>query len=548
MAQLSAASVISANRLELLQTADAYARERSVDRSVVFRAIEETVERALRTRYGAHQDIRAEINPETGEIRAFRCEKVVERVVDPNVQVALSDALRSKPDAVVGEVLRTELPISLDRSGSRTGRQTMHKVMRTAERESQYEEFKDRVGDIITGIVSQVERGRVILDVGRGDAVMPRDQAIPRENFRVGDRVRVLVVEVQNESPGPQVLVSRSSPQFMHKLFFQEVPEVYEGVIEFRGIARDPGSRAKIAVVSNNSSIDPVGACVGMRGSRVQAIVNELHGERIDVIPWSPDPGLFITLALQPARVIDVILDQETKAAKVVVSSEDDNQSKAIGRRGQNVRLASRLTGWQISIVPEDQHYAMEAEEREKRIRLFVEKLGVEEHEAMVLSSLGLRSLEDIEVAEPGTIAGAKGLELEQVERIQALARECLDTDETKRFDDLRAMGLEEDLLDFLLECNFTVEQIEAIARHDDPSKRDRVIRSLKHFADLTTDEVCGEEVRVGGRMRRRIGILSKFNPPEEAIDTIIMNARVRVGYGTAEQVFGRGTAADSGP
>ena len=548
MAKSLPTGIISANRLELLQIADSYAREKSVDRETVFRAIEETVERSLRPRYGTQQDIRAKINPETGEIRVFRYQEIVEQVENPYTQIDLVSARRRDPEAAIGGTVRTELPLSgLDRAGSQAGKQTMHKRMRAAERESQFAEFKDRVGDIITGTVKLVERGNVILDVQRGEAVMRRDQSIPRENFRIGDRVRALIIEVQNENPGPQVLLSRSSPHFMHKLFAQEVPEVYEGIIEFRGIARDPGSRAKIAVVSNNSSIDPVGACVGMRGSRVQTIVNELHGERIDVIPWSVDPEAFITAALQPARVVDVILDEDQKTAKVIVPPEDDNQSKAIGRRGQNVRLASKLTGWQISIIPEDEYSAMEAAEREERIQLFMNRLGIDEQEAMILNSSGMRSLEDIEEADPEDFVGVEGLDPERVQAIQAIARQCLDEEESARFAALRELGLEEELLDFLVECNFDIEHIEAIAWHDDRSKKEPVIRTLRHFADLTTDEICGDEVRVAGRIRRRVGILSKFNLPEDGIDTIIMHARVRAGYFTAEQVFGSGSGAPGG-
>ena len=545
MARPSLPNVISANRLELLQIADSYAREKSVDRETVFRAIEETVERSLRPRYGSQQDIRAQINPDTGEIRVFRHQEVVEEVDNPYTQLDLATARRQDPEAEIGSVLRTELPLAgLDRAGSQAGKQTMHKRMRAAERESQFEEFRDRVGDIITGTVKLVERGNVILDVQRGEAVMRRDQSIPRENFRIGDRVRALIIEVQNENPGPQVLLSRSSPHFMHKLFAQEVPEVYEGTIEFRGIARDPGSRAKIAVVSNNSSIDPVGACVGMRGSRVQTIVNELHGERIDVIPWSPDPEAFITSALQPARVVDVILDEAQKSAKVIVPPEDDNQSKAIGRRGQNVRLASKLTGWQISIIPEDEYSAMEATEREERIRLFMDRLQIDEQEAMILNSGGMRSLEDIEEAAPEDFSGLEGLDAARIQSIQETARACLDEEETARFAALRELGMEPELLEFLVECNFDIDHIEAIARHEDRSKREPVIRKLKHFADLTTDEICGDEVRVAGRTRRRVGILSRFNLPEEGIDTIVMHARVRAGFFTAEEVFGGGSAA----
>ena len=293
---ISPKDIVSANRLELLQIADAVASEKRVDRATVFAAVEKTVAKAMATRYGAQQDIRATINPDSGEIRVFRHREIVEEVEDPHIQIHIDLARVQDPDAELGGSYIEELPMAeLERTGSQAGKQVMHQKVREAERMSQYEEFKDRLGDIITGVVKLAERGNVTVDTQRGEAIMRRDQSIPRENFRIGDRVRALIVEVQNETPGPQVLLSRSSPEFMLKLFAQEVPEVYEGIIEIRAVARDPGSRAKIAVISNNSSIDPVGACVGMRGSRVQTIVNELHGERIDVIPWSANPELFIT-------------------------------------------------------------------------------------------------------------------------------------------------------------------------------------------------------------------------------------------------------------
>ncbi len=541
--------IISANRLELLQIADSVAREKSVDRATVFAAIEETIAKAMRSRYGAQQDIRAHIDADSGEIRVYRYREIVEEIEEPATQMTLSEARLRDPNASLGDYRIEELPLSeLERSGSQAGKQVMHQKVREAERKGQYEEFKDRVGDIITGTVKLVERGNVIVDIQRGEATMRRDQAIPRENFRIGDRIRALIIEVQNENPGPQILLSRSSPEYMLRLFAQEVPEVYDGVIEIRAIARDPGSRAKIAVISNNSSIDPVGACVGMRGSRVQTIVNELHGERIDVIPWSSDPEVFITASLQPARVVDVILSREAQRAEVIVPDEDDNQSKAIGRRGQNVRLASKLTDWHIDILTEEMYSERETTERAKRIAEFVERLGIDEHDAMILSAAGLHSLLDIAEIDLEELNMNEGISPSQLAAIQDRARQSLAQEMDARIGTLRDLGMEDALIEYLTEAGLPIEAIEAVANHEDRSKAESRIRTLRQFADLNTDELCGEEIRVGGRIRRRVGILSRFAIDEDDAGTIIMHARIQLGDFTVEQVFGTSEEAAGPP
>src|SRR6185436_3432662 len=381
---------ISANRLELLQIADAVAREKSIDREIVIEAIEEAIQKGARSRYGAEHDIRVNIDQKTGEVTVKRVQTVVaddasfgtvmseegeEVPADEPVGILrLSDAKRTDKDAFVGKTYEEVLPpFEFGRVQTQMARQVVTGKVREAERERQYEEFKDRVGEIVNGTVKRVEYGNVIVDLGRGEGIMRRDQSIPRENFQIGDRILIYNYDATTETKGPQIMLSRAHGGFLAKLFAQEVPEVYDGVIEIRAVARDPGSRAKMAVISNDSSIDPVGACVGMRGSRVQAVVAELQGEKIDIIPWSPDPATFVVNALAPAEVTKVVLDEEARRIEVVVP--DEQLSLAIGRRGQNVRLASQLTGWQIDIMTESQESERRQREFTERTALFQEAL-----------------------------------------------------------------------------------------------------------------------------------------------------------------------------
>jgi len=424
------ATGISANRLELLQIADAVAREKGIEKEIVIASIEEAIQKAARSRYGAEHDIRVVIDPKTGETSIKRYVTVVpdDAEIDEETLgvIRLSDALAVDRDAFVGQVTEEELPpFEFGRVQTQMARQVVTGKVREAERERQFEEFKDRVGEIVNGSVKRVEYGNVIVDLGRGEGIMRRDQSIPRENFNIGDRIRCYIYDVRRETKGPQIMLSRAHGGFMAKLFAQEVPEVYDGVIEIRAVARDPGSRAKMAVVSNDSSIDPVGACVGMRGSRVQAVVAELQGEKIDIIQWNPDEATFIVNALAPAEVSKVVMDEEDERVEVVVP--DEQLSLAIGRRGQNVRLASQLTGWQIDIMTETQ----ESERRQKQFAettaLFQEALDVDEVIAQLLATEGFISVEDVAYVEPHEIAAIEGFDDDTADELQARARDFLD-------------------------------------------------------------------------------------------------------------------------
>src|SRR6185312_15617690 len=382
------ATGISANRLELLQIADAVAREKSIEKEIVIAAIEEAIQKAARARYGAEHDIRAIIDARTGELTLKRCVTVADPVENMDALVRLTDAKRTDKQAAVGKVYEEILPpFEFGRVQTQMARQVVTHKVREAERERQYEEYKDRVGEIVNGVVKRVEYGNVIVDLGRGEGIMRRDQSIPRENFQIGDRIRAYIYDVRTETKGPQIMLSRAHGGFMAKLFAQEVPEVYDGVIEIRAVARDPGSRAKMAVVSNDSSIDPVGACVGMRGSRVQAVVAELQGEKIDIIQWSGDEATFLVNALAPAEVTKVVMDEEAGRVEVVVP--DEQLSLAIGRRGQNVRLASQLTRWDIDILTEAEESERRQEEFRRRSALFVEALDVDDVIAGLLVTEG---------------------------------------------------------------------------------------------------------------------------------------------------------------
>ncbi|MHA1179799.1 MAG: transcription termination factor NusA, partial [Alphaproteobacteria bacterium] len=357
---------ISANRLELLQIADAVAREKAIDRSIVIEAMEDAIQKAAKSRYGAENDIRCKIDVKTGEANLARVLSVVETIENDSTEITLEDAISRNPDAKIGDLIAEPLPpLDFGRVAAQNAKQVIVQKVREAERERHYSEYKDRITEIVNGTVKRVEYGNVIVDLGRAEGVIRRDEMIPRENVRYGDRVRSYIYDVRREPRGPQIFLSRARPEFMSKLFAQEVPEIYDGVVEIKSVARDPGSRAKIAVISRDSSIDPVGACVGMRGSRVQAVVNELQGEKVDIIQWNEDAASFIVNALAPAEVTKVVLDEDSNRIEVVVP--ESQLSLAIGRRGQNVRLASQLTGWDIDIVTEQ-------EESERRQKEFAER------------------------------------------------------------------------------------------------------------------------------------------------------------------------------
>jgi N utilization substance protein A len=517
---------ISANRLELLQIADAVAREKSIEREVVIEAIEEAIQKAARTRYGAEHDIRVHIDPKTGETEITRVVTVIpdeqdseEGEVNDYAQRRLSDALKTDKEAFVGKTYTEVLPpFEFGRVQTQMARQVVTGKVREAERERQYEEFKDRVGEIVNGSAKRVEYGNVIVDLGRGEGIMRRDQSIPRETFQVGDRVRAYIYDVRREAKGPQIMLSRAHGGFMAKLFAQEVPEVYDGVIEIRAVARDPGSRAKMAVISNDSSIDPVGACVGMRGSRVQAVVAELQGEKIDIIQWNPDEATFLVNALAPAEVTKVVMDEEDERVEVVVP--DEQLSLAIGRRGQNVRLASQLTGWQIDIMTESQESERRQREFAERTTLFQEALDVDEVIAQLLVTEGFASVEDVAYVEADEIAAIEGFDEDTAEEIQARARDYLDREAAEYDAKRRELGVEDAVLDVE---GVTLPMAVALGEGD--------VKTVEDLAGLVPDDLRGYYETKGTERVREPGILESFNMSPEDAERLIMRARVAAGW-----------------
>ena len=410
-------ATVSANKLELLQIADAVAREKAIDRRIVLGAMEDAIAKAARSRYGSETEVRAEIDPKSGELHLSRHMLVIDTVENSATQISLDDARRRHPAAQIGDTIADPLPpLEYGRIAAQSAKQVIVQKVREAERDRQYDEYKDRIGDIVNGIVKRVEYGNVVVDLGRGEAIVRRDEMLPREVFRNGDRIRAYIYDVRREQRGPQIFLSRTHPQFMAKLFAQEVPEIYDGIVEVKAVARDPGSRAKIAVVSRDSSVDPVGACVGMRGSRVQAVVNELQGEKIDIIPWSQDIATFVVNALAPAEVAKVVLDEERERIEVVVP--DQQLSLAIGRRGQNVRLASQLTGWDIDILTEQEESERRQAEFENRTRMFIDTLNVDEVIGQLLASEGFNSVEELAMVDTKEIAGIEGFRRRHRRRI----------------------------------------------------------------------------------------------------------------------------------
>src|SRR6201985_1548436 len=415
-------ATVSANKLELLQIADAVAREKAIDRKIVLGAMEDAIAKAARSRYGSETEVRAEIDPKSGELHLSRHMLVVDAVENPSFQISLEEARRPHPAAQVGDTIADPLPpLEYGRIAAQSAKQVIVQKVREAERDRQYAEYKDRIGDIVNGIVKRVEYGNVVVDLGRGEAIVRRDELLPREVFRNGDRVRAYIFDVRRETRGPQIFLSRTHPQFMAKLFAQEVPEIYDGIIEIKAVARDPGSRAKIAVISNDSGIDPVGACVGMRGSRVQAVVAELQGEKIDIIPWSQDPATFVVNALAPAEVAKVVMDEEQRRIEVVVP--DDQLSLAIGRRGQNVRLASQLTGWDIDILTEAEESERRQEEFRSRSAMFIEALDVDDVIAHLLVTEGFTSVEEVAFVATEELAGVEGFDEQVASELQQRAQ-----------------------------------------------------------------------------------------------------------------------------
>ena len=521
---------VSANRLEILQIAKAVAEEKSIDQKIVIEAMQEAIEKAAKAKYGQEHDIRAMIDPMTGEQTLLRVLTVVtdEEFEDEAKQLRLVEAKKIDPSLEIGSELTEELPpFDFGRVAAQTAKQVIMQKVRDAERERQYDEFKDRIGEVIVGEVKRMEHGNVLVDLGRSEAIVRREDLIPREIFRPKDRIRAYIYDVRHESRGPQIFLSRAHPQFMAKLFEQEVPEIYDGVIEIRAVARDPGSRAKIAVISKDSSIDPVGACVGMRGSRVQAVVQELMGEKVDIIPWSSDQATFIVNALAPAEVSKVVLDPDAQRIEVIVP--DHMQHIAIGRRGQNVRLASQLSGWDIDIVSETEESERRNREFRQTTSLLTEALNVEEVIAQLLATEGYSSVEEIAETPLEELANIQGFDEEIAEALRERAAGFLEEQEEALVAEADSVGLADDLREFdLLDLQTAVD----LAK--------KGVKTLEDLADLSGDEF--------------IELLPDVEVSSEEAGGIILAARVVLGWiepepeedGLEAEAAGDGDAADA--
>ncbi len=566
-------AITSANQLELLQTAEAVAREKMIDPGLVVEAMEESLARAAKSRYGAEMDIRVKIDRKTGranftrvrtvaeddEIENFQAELTLDQAkqaithASPNVVVlsgiaqippaeegaqpetrrirrfllrqpsetdrALMEGVdQNTPPAPGDEIVDEVPPVELGRIAAQSAKQVILQKVREAERDRQFEEFKDRTGTIINGVVKREEYGNVIVDVGRGEAILRRNEKIGRESYRNGDRIRCYIKDVRRETRGPQIFLSRTAPEFMAELFKMEVPEIYDGIIEIKAVARDPGSRAKIAVISYDNSIDPVGACVGMRGSRVQAVVNELQGEKIDIIPWNEDQPTFLVNALQPAEVSKVVLDEEAERIEVVVP--EDQLSLAIGRRGQNVRLASQLTGLDIDIMTEAEDSERRQKEFEERTNLFMNALDLDEFFAQLLVSEGFTNLEEVAYVELDELLVIDGVDEDTAHELQARARDVLDAQAREALEQARGMGVEESLIEFE---GLTPQMVKALAEDG--------IRTLEDFATCADWELAGGWTTVDGERVKDDGILEPFDVSLEEAQHLVMNARVMLGW-----------------
>ena len=486
---------------ELLMIAENVAREKGIEKEEVVTAMEMAIQKAAKAKYGLESDIRAVMDRETGSVSLYKHLTVVEEVELPSAELTVSEARTRDPSLNIGDEIVIPLPpIEFGRVAAQTARQVIVQKVRDAERATQYEEFKDRIGHIVNGLIKRIEFGNVIIEIGRAEAILRRDEIIPRETFRVGDRVRVYISDVKPEARGPMIFLSRTHPQFMVKLFEQEVPEIYDGLIEIKAVARDAGSRAKIGVYTADPSIDPVGACVGMRGSRVQAVVAELQGEKVDIIPWSGNPATFVVNALAPAEVVKVVIDEE--AHRVDVAVADDQLSLAIGRRGQNVRLASQLSGWNIDIMTESQEAQKRSEETASRTKIFMDVLDVDEMIGQLLTAEGFSRIEEIAFAPLGEFASIEGFDDDIAKELQDRALAYLEAKDKEYLAQCVTLGVTEDLLTF--GGDLTPALLHKLAE----SK----VKTLDDLADLAGDEL--------------VEILGKEALSLENANIIIMKAR----------------------
>jgi len=514
-------AITSANQLELLQTAEAVAREKMIDPELVIQAMEESLARAAKSRYGMEMDIRVFIDRKTGRatFKRFRTVVAEEDLENYQAEFTIVQACEYMDNPSIGDTFEEEVPpVEMGRIAAQSAKQVILQKVREAERDRQFEEFQDRAGTIINGVVKREEYGNVIVDVGRGEAILRRNEKIGRESYRPNDRIRCYIKEVRREVRGPQIFLSRTDPQFMAELFKMEVPEIYDNIIEIKAVARDPGSRAKIAVISYDGSIDPVGACVGMRGSRVQAVVNELQGEKIDIIPWNEDAPTFLVNALQPAEVTKVVLDEEAERIEVVVP--DEQLSLAIGRRGQNVRLASQLTGLDIDILTEAEESERRQKEFTERTSLFMAALDVDEFFSQLLVAEGFTSLEEVAYVEVDELTVIDGVDADTASELQARARDNLEAANKRAMDHARELGVEDSLVAFE---GLTPQMLEALGEDG--------VKTLEDFATCADWELSGGWTTVNGERIKDDGVLEKFDVSLEEAQNMVMTARISLGW-----------------
>ena len=506
--------MVSANKIEILRIAETVAQEKMIDKEIVLSALEEAIVKAAKTSYGEENEVIAEINHENGEILLSRKLLVVDDVKNKFLEIDLKSAKKINAAAEIDDELLDPLPpLDFGRVAAQSAKQVITSKVREAERERQYNEYKDRISEVVNGIVKRSEFGNIILDLGKAEGVIRKDQTIPRENLRNGDRVKAYIYDVRSELKGPQIFLSRSHPQFMAKLFTQEVPEIYDGIIKIKSVARDAGSRAKIAVYTEDGAIDPVGACVGMRGSRVQAVVNELQGEKIDIIKWSPDIANLAISSLSPAEVLKVVMDEDQNKIEVVVS--EAHLSLAIGRRGQNVKLATELTGWEIDILTEDEESAKRQQDFNEKTKNFVDLLDVDETLSQLLVSEGFSSVEEIVDVDKDELISIEGFDEDIASELIERSIKSIERVEKENIEILNSLNVDESLMNF----NFlNKSMLVKLAQND--------IKNLDDFAGLTTDDLLGYYEDKHDKNSKVLGILEEFNLTKDEGDQLILEAR----------------------
>jgi len=504
------------DKVELLRIAEAVATEKSIDTEIILNSMESAIQKAAKTKFGAENDIRAKIDRENGNISLHKVLTIVESPENLNTEISLEHAIKmeKKEDIKIDDEIFEQLPqVDLGRVAAQTARQVITQNVRQAERERQYNDFIEKKGEILSGIVKRLEYGNLIVDLNRAEAIITKDELIPREILKIGDRIKAYCHNVIRENKGQQIFLSRAHPKFMEKLFFQEVPEIYEGIIEIKSATRDPGSRAKISVYSKDSSIDPVGACVGMRGSRVQSVVNELHGEKIDIIHWSEDPAVLVVSALAPAEIQRVIIDDQNRRIEVILTEE--NLSKAIGRRGQNVRLASKLINYEIDILTAKEESEKRQLEFKDKTEIFIKNLEVDETLGQLLVAEGFSSIEEIHQSTLEEILKIEAIDENTAKELKERAEEYLKKEKEDIGKKLKELGVEDVLINFK---GLTPGMLVTLG--------EKKIKTLKDFADLSTDELIGGYDEKQGKRFKIEGFLEEFALAKNEADDLIMNAR----------------------